>query len=445
MVRLGILIICLLCAVPELTAQAQRADRAQRLNRLDRVQDRMAARDRIMDRTITDRVRERPVTDIALRDVADEPVRDGEVLDGDAVRVSDAENAGPSAIILDPFGDRVRRGEILALNPSTAALAELSRRDLREVRRRLLANGTTLHLFRSAGAANVRELVEALKAIDPSGLYAPNHVFDPNGDPEPMQQAVAPMPLEPHNGTCTIGLIDGPVQALPPSLQSSIAKSQKFEPGPVSASLHGAAIAYRVIEVTETLGLDGSIQICAADVFAAGEQATITAESIASALDWQMAQGVDLVNASLAGPHNAVVEWSVERFVSSGGTLVAAVGNGGPLSRNIYPAAYDGVIGVTAVDSDGRLYALASQGAHVDIAARGVNIDASKIGIQDSLSGTSFAAPVVTGWIAAHGFEFDPVGPAFTDRGELGRDSMFGVGELIISTGTIVDASTISR
>jgi len=442
MVRFGILTICLLFAVPSVAAQAQRADRAQRLDRLDRVQDRIAARDRIADRSVTDRVRERPVTDVQRFDITDEPIRD--IVDADvsdASNVLEEDDSRRGAIILDPFGDRIRRGEVIALNPSTEALAELSRRDLREIRRRQLANDATLYLYRSAGAANVRDLLEALQAIDPMGLYAPNHVFNPTGEPVLMQEFVLPLVPKRSSGACSVGLIDGPVRALPARLKSAIAKTEQFEPGPVSDSVHGAAVAFRLIDIAQKLNSHHPVAICAADVFSAGPEGAITAEAIAGALDWQMAQEVELINASLAGPHNVVVAWSVERFISSGGTLVAAVGNGGPLSRNIYPAAYDGVIGVTAVDSEGRLYALASQGAHVDIAARGVDIDLAQIGIEDSMSGTSFAAPIVSGWIAAQGFEFDLFGETFADRGDRGRDAKFGVGELIVPSGSIVQTS----
>lgn len=433
MVRSTALIAGLLFMALSFEAQAQRADRAQRLDRMDRVQDRMAARDRIADRVAADRVRDRAATDAALREVVDEPVREtDEVADEAPAPATESDSA---VIVLDPFGDRIRQGEVLALNPSAEARAELARRNLREVRQRPLSDNAVLYLFRSPGAVNLGEVLSALQTVDPAGLYAPNHVFEPNSEPpSPIRDATA-LGADPQSADCTIGLIDGPVQALPATYQSMITKTQRFDAGRVSDSSHGAVVAYRLIDTIEQFGRPHPISICAADVFDAGAEPAITAESIAAAVNWQMRQGVQLVNASLAGPHNDIVAWSVSRFTSTGGTLVAAVGNGGPLSRNIYPAAYDDVIGVTAVDATGQLYAFASQGDHVDIAARGVDIDVSHIGIEAALSGTSFAAPFVTGWMAVHGAELDQAGPVLIDHGELGRDTKFGRGELKVSSG----------
>ncbi|NQY96640.1 MAG: S8 family serine peptidase [Henriciella sp.] len=416
--------------------EAQRADRAQRLDRLDRVHDRVAARDRIANRPASDRVRERAVTDAIARDVADEPVR--EIQEETASEIRDgSDNTETAPIILDPFGDRVRRGEVLALNPSAEALAELSRRNLREVRQRPLSESAILYLFRSTGPANLTELLDVLQTIDPVGLYTPNHVFDPNGESETVTMGAENILPPPIKDACNVGLIDGPIHGLPETFRSAITRSQRFETGPAADSVHGTTVAFRLIHTAGQLGHADTISVCAADVFLSGSKEAITAEAVAAALNWQIGQGVDLVNASLAGPHNAIVAWSVDRFVSSGGTLVAAAGNGGPLSRNIFPAAYEGVVGVTAVDARGELYALASHGAHVDIAAHGVNVDASQIGIDASLSGTSFAAPVVTAWIAASGPNFDQAGHAIIDRGEIGRDDKFGLGELNLSFETV--------
>ena len=57
-----------------------------------------------------------------------------------------------------------------------------------------------------------------------------------------------------------------------------------------------------------------------------------------------------MINVSLVGPRNALLERVVASLVSRGHLIVAAVGNDGPAAPPLYPAAYDGVVGVTAVD-----------------------------------------------------------------------------------------------
>ena len=60
-----------------------------------------------------------------------------------------------------------------------------------------------------------------------------------------------------------------------------------------------------------------------------------------------MKRGVPVINMSLAGPPNEVLKAAIKRALDAGHVIVAAVGNGGPASPPLYPAAYEGVIAVT--------------------------------------------------------------------------------------------------
>ena len=63
----------------------------------------------------------------------------------------------------------------------------------------------------------------------------------------------------------------------------------------------------------------------------------------------------------------------VAGFLARGHLLVAAVGNDGPAARPLYPAAFEPVVAVTAVDKQKKIYRWANQGPQVDFAAWGVN------------------------------------------------------------------------
>ena len=77
--------------------------------------------------------------------------------------------------------------------------------------------------------------------------------------------------------------------------------------------------------------------------------------------------------------------------------IVAAAGNNGPGAEPSYPAAYPGVIAVTAVDQELNVYRRATQGGYVDLAAPGVNIwTASSKGSGTLKSGASYAVPFVS-------------------------------------------------
>ena len=123
---------------------------------------------------------------------------------------------------------------------------------------------------------------------------------------------------------------------------------------------------------------------------------------------------------------------------NQGVVFVAAVGNEGPASGPLYPAAYDGVVGVTAVDGDGKVYRWANRGPFVDIAAEGVNVRIAKPVNQETLqSGTSFAAPLVSaylaGWVDADVILETPEAALIRAAGwtpEAGRNDSLGLGIL---------------
>ncbi|MCX7591095.1 MAG: S8 family serine peptidase, partial [Kiritimatiellae bacterium] len=81
--------------------------------------------------------------------------------------------------------------------------------------------------------------------------------------------------------------------------------------------------------------------------------------------------------------------------------LVAAAGNDA-LEGVVYPARYEGVVAVAAVDAMGRHLFFSNRGPEIDIAAPGWDVVAAgKDGGLVSFSGTSAAVPFVAGTIAA--------------------------------------------
>jgi subtilisin family serine protease len=120
--------------------------------------------------------------------------------------------------------------------------------------------------------------------------------------------------------------------------------------------------------------------------------------------------------------------------------IVAAVGNDGPAAPPLYPASYDGVVGVTGVDGKHRVLIEAGRGAQVDFAALGADVPAAGRAPDQyaPVRGTSFAAPVVAALLA----EMQTPDAAARDRwllqlqsqaqdlGKPGRDDVYGSGEL---------------
>lgn len=124
---------------------------------------------------------------------------------------------------------------------------------------------------------------------------------------------------------------------------------------------------------------------------------------LVSGIDYAVENGADIINISWGLSYDSSsVNAAVKRAVDAGCIVVAAAGNTG---TNIvqYPARYDNVISVGATDQDGHIAQFSQYGSDVDVYAPGVRIFGNYISELTSIghgSGTSFAAPMVSGAVA---------------------------------------------
>ena len=239
-----------------------------------------------------------------------------------------------------------------------------------------------------------------------------------------------------------VGMIDTGVSPQASGVPRSRLVTRSFHGGSQrSATAHGSAVAALLAGSNHLVpGLLPYSRLYAADVFALledGRQVT-SAAMIANGIDWLANFGVEVINVSLAGPANRLLQRAVERAAARGVSLVASVGNDGPRARPAFPAAYPQVLAVTAVDTRRRLYPQAVRGQHVSLAAPGVAVYAPTEGGGSYHTGTSFAAPFVTASVAvlrAQGTTDAPLiqtalQQTAADLGARGRDPMFGWGLL---------------
>ena len=121
---------------------------------------------------------------------------------------------------------------------------------------------------------------------------------------------------------------------------------------------------------------------------------------VASGIIFATDKGAKIINMSLGGSSSSrTLEDAVKYALSRGVVVVAAAGNNGN-DTAVYPAAYSGVIAVTASTQDDNLASFSSYGNHVYISAPGVGIISTyNSGGYATLSGTSMAAPEVAGLI----------------------------------------------
>ncbi|MBI2621183.1 MAG: peptidase S8 [Candidatus Levybacteria bacterium] len=111
--------------------------------------------------------------------------------------------------------------------------------------------------------------------------------------------------------------------------------------------------------------------------------------------------GARIVNLSLGGSSDSeTLKRAVRYAQSKGSILVAAAGNSGN-DAPVYPAAYEGVLAVSASDKNDNLAPFSSYGSNIFAASPGVSITSSVPGSDyKQASGTSMAAPHVSGLLA---------------------------------------------
>jgi hypothetical protein len=117
-------------------------------------------------------------------------------------------------------------------------------------------------------------------------------------------------------------------------------------------------------------------------------------------LDLAWSERAQIVNLSLVGPANPLLERAVNRLDDLGAIVVAAAGNEG-IDEARYPAAYPSAVGVGATDLKGARYERSNGGRSAQIWAPGTDVLSTVPGGAFAFaSGTSFAAAHVTGALA---------------------------------------------
>jgi len=171
-------------------------------------------------------------------------------------------------------------------------------------------------------------------------------------------------------------------------------------PSPGGDSDHGTAVASVIAGTSEFVpGIAPASTIMDIQVLSnSGEGDTFT---LAKAIVTAVEQGARIINLSLGtSGDNAILKQAVDFALLRGVAIVASVGNDSA-DEVSYPAGYDGVIAVSAVDARGKHLSFANSGDKVDISAPGFAVTAAWT--NDTLagvSGTSIAAPFVSGALA---------------------------------------------
>lgn len=354
----------------------------------------------------------------------------------------------PRQVERDPRGAPVVRAVILALSPDEQALQQAQTRGFRIQSDQLLQPlGERMVTLLVPDGLSTRRALQQLRAADPGGSYDFDHLFvESQLAPAQAQAPQLPMPAQSSGATTAlpdvvhirVGLVDGGVDAQHPAFASQRPLLSGCDGRPVP-SAHGTAVASLFVgRAAEFHGAAPGAELMAIDVYCGSDVPGGRVRDIVLALGELMGAQVRVINMSVVGPDNAVLAAVVRKVIARSIIVVAAAGNDGPNAAPLYPAAYPGVVAVTAVDAHEKVLMEACSGAHVRFAAPGADMVAAAPGaLYAPVRGTSYASPLVAGLLArllaqqgtmAADEVVRRLATAAVDRGKAGRDRRYGYG-----------------
>lgn len=305
--------------------------------------------------------------------------------------------------------------------------------------------------YRINDGRTVQQVASALAADGAAGPVQYNFLYRLNGPAAQAassgQYSLAKLAIAPAHeiakgNNVRVAVIDTGVDRSHPALHDNVAETfDAVDDGRAAIHPHGTAIAGLIVGKDKVQGIAPMAQALAIRAFYvnAGTKTPETSSFILlRAFEWAAKQNAQVFNMSFAGPADTLVEKALRAVREKGVVLVAAAGNGGAEAPPAYPAAYEGVIAITALDHKDRLYKDANQGDYLAVAAPGVDVLVpAPMKRYSYSSGTSLAAAHVSGLVALL-LERSPDADADTiagvlaagahDLGPAGYDTQFGAG-----------------
>ena len=356
----------------------------------------------------------------------------------------------PDEVLVELSGDPT--------NQTFAGIGARHRLNRLDTQRIGLTNSTWVR-WRIADRRSVPVVIRALEADNSVRSVQPNYLFalqqenpaapqsGPRAEAPPAEQAgdsaqyaLAKLHLPEAQALArgqrvVVAVIDTEIDKTHSELSGAIADSYDALGIAAPMEAHGTGIAGTIAARAKLLGAAPAVSILAIRAFGGGSGTTMT---IIKGLDYAVAHDARVINMSFAGPVDPALTRALAAAHGKGRILIAAVGNQGPKSPALFPAADPNVIAVTATDSRDKLFDGANRGEHVAIAAPGVDILVPVPGNKYTMStGTSFASAFVSGVAALLAERKPDLTPDAArnvlmstahDLGPKGRDAQFGAG-----------------
>jgi subtilisin family serine protease len=151
-----------------------------------------------------------------------------------------------------------------------------------------------------------------------------------------------------------------------------------FKLGVAATEYHATHVAGIILGAVNGSGIHGvapQAKLYEARVLGTQPDGTVsgTTSQVMAGVQWLADQGCKVINMSLGGGDKSQAEEALYNQIRANGTLIVAASGNDSATKVSFPAAYQSVVAVGAVDRNNQLAAFSNTGSQLDIVAPGVD------------------------------------------------------------------------
>ena len=207
-----------------------------------------------------------------------------------------------------------------------------------------------------------------------------------------------------------IALIDGPVELSDPELAGAtiVDKSRCTIEAPMASRYHASGLAAVLVSQNYGVAPDATLytyQVTNKDTVSTGTCGTGASRlnSFDKLINQAIDDGAQIISISQgSSSHDENLKWAIARAMSQGVIIVNSAGNNARDDNNNQMGWWSGVVGVSAIGTDGKFTSYSSWGNGVTTAAVGgpIKVRDFDTGADATTEGTSNSAALVSGFLA---------------------------------------------
>ena len=208
----------------------------------------------------------------------------------------------------------------------------------------------------------------------------------------------------------TIALFDGPVDTSAPELAGAniVDKSRCTVNDNPDGVRHATDMATLLVSPYTGVAPDATLytyQISSEDSQPGGTCGGLIdrGDSIDKLINQAVDDGAQIISISLSNSeHGSEIKWAIANAISKGVIIVSSSGNGATDENRSHLGRWSGVVGVTAINTDGTFASYSSWGNGVVTAAVGGPVNTLDANTNEpvTVQGTSYSTPLVAGMLA---------------------------------------------